>query len=144
MKRYILCIIISMFASCTNSSNSTEGSSSDPNRITEINITSVDFYSSTNISVDCDIFCDAFTAEEKVITCITDADEINRILNLIDKKTPTGKNGKVDTRAKIYLCSETDTIAVCLDFFTLYMNNEYYKAPGELVEYIEKLNSEHK
>lgn len=132
-----------MLAFCSNSSKSTEEGSSDPNRISKINITSVDFYISTDISVDCDSFGEVFTPEEKVMTSITDADEINHILNMIDKKEPTGKNGNVDTRAKMYLCSKSDTVAVCLDFFTLYMNNEYYKTPWDLVEYIMNLNSEH-
>lgn len=105
--------------------------------IEKIQIKSISFFITTIVSVECDRFEDYF--KEPFTNSITDTVEINKLLKIIDKMEPIDStySNTVDVRAKINLFSKQDTNTICVGYLTVSMNNEIYKTPSELVDFIE-------
>jgi hypothetical protein len=91
------------------------------------------------LSVECDKFEEYF--KEYRIISITDTAVINDLLNQIDELEPIDStySKEIDTRAKIELFFKNDTNTICVGNLTLHMNNNIYKTPQELIDFIEKI-----
>lgn len=91
------------------------------------------------MSVECDKF-EKYFKEYRIIS-ITDTAVINDLLNQIDEFEPIDStySKEIDTRAKIELFFKNDTNTICIGNLTLHMNNNIYKTPQELIDFIEKI-----
>ncbi len=118
---------------------STKNEADNLNEIEKVQIKSVDFSIMTFLSVECDKFEEYFN--EYRIFLITDTAAINELLNQIDEFEPIDStyNKEIDTRAKINLFSKNDTTTICVGNLTLQVNNNIYKTPQGLVDFIVKI-----
>ena len=128
-------IILSTFIYCQNVKNEAE----NMNIIDKVQIKSIDFSIMTFLAVECDKFEKYF--KEYRIMSITDTAVIDELVNQIGEFEPidTTYSTKIDTRAKIELFSKSDTITICVGNLTLHMNNNIYKTPQGLIDFIEKM-----
>jgi hypothetical protein len=128
-------LILSTFIYCQDAKKETE----NMNKIDKVQIKSVDFSIMTFLSVECDKFEEYF--KEYRIISITDTAVINDLLNQIDELEPIDStySKEIDTRAKIELFFKNDTNTICVGNLTLHMNNNIYKTPQELIDFIEKI-----
>lgn len=124
-------IIISTFAYCQNTE--------DVNKIKKIRIKSVDFSIISFVSVECNKFEEYFKKHK--VSSITDTITINKFLNQITKLEliDSTYSKYVDTRVKIELFSDSDTSIICVGNLSLYMNDDFYKTPQGLIDFIEKI-----
>ncbi len=128
-------LILSTFIYCQNTKKENE----NINKIDKVQIKSVDFSIMTFLSVECDKFEEYF--KEYRIISITDTAVINELLNQIDKFEPIDStySKEIDTRAKIELFFKNHTNTICVGNLTLHMNNNIYKTPQELIDFIDKI-----
>jgi len=117
---------------------STKKETGDISKIEKVQIKSVDFSIMTIISVECDKFEESFDDYRTVL--ITDTAIINELLVHIDTLQPIDStySKNVNTRAKIDLFLKNDTNTICVGNLTLKMNNDIYKTPRELIDFIDK------
>ena len=98
----------------------------------------------TVVDIPCEDFEIAFGKDIKKDT-ITDKNEIALLetymqnLKLIDDSL---FSKSIDSRAKFFFVSSSDTTVFCLNSGIVYLNNKYYKTPEALVEYIENIQKE--
>jgi hypothetical protein len=109
------------------------------NKIKKIQIESVDFSTMTFLSVECSEF-EKYFKEYRTIS-ITNLKIINEFLRYFGKLEPIDStySKAVDTRAKVKLFTEADTSIICIGNLTLHMNENIYKTPQELIDFIENL-----
>lgn len=132
-----LVTIISSFIYCQNTRSDAE----NMNKIIKIQIKSVDFSVMTFLSVECDRFEEYFKKHK--VYSITDTVMINEFMSHIDKLEPIDStySRSVDTRAKIELFSDSDTSIICVGNLSLYMNDNIYKTPQGLIDFIERIKN---
>lgn len=130
----LIVLMFSNFICCQSSKNGNE----NINKIEKIQIKSVDFSIMTIISIECDKFEESFDDYRTVL--ITDTAIINKLLVHIDALQPIDStySKNVNTRAKIDLFFKNDTNTICVGNLTLQMNNDIYKTPRRLTDFIEE------
>lgn len=130
----LIVLIFSSFINCQSAKKET----GDMSKIEKVQIKSVDFSIMTIISVECDKFEESFDDYRTVL--ITDKAMIKELLVHIDTLQPIDStyNENINTRAKINLFKKNDTNTICVGNLTLQMNNDIYKTPRELIDFIEK------
>lgn len=138
MKRVDNLLIVLMFCSsfinCQNYKNET----GETSKIEKVQIKSVDFSIMTIISIVCDKFDDSFDDYRTVL--ITDTATINELLVHMNTLQPIDStySNFVNTRAKLDLYTTNDTTIVCVGNLTTQVNDDIYKTPRGLINFIEE------
>lgn len=107
----------------------------DINKIILHHVSLVDIY--TTVDIQCEDFEKAFDNSMKKDT-ITDPNEIALLEKYMhDLKTIDAlSTNTVDTRAKFYFISSSDTTEYCIDSGIVYSNGIYYEISTDLFDYI--------
>ena len=127
---FIIIMISSIFADCQNTTSKMA-------KVKSVHIRSVDFSLMTFIAVNCDNFEEYFKNCKE--TTLTDSKKIERFWMQFSTLEPTDStyNKNIDTRAKIELITEADTIHICIGNLSLSLDNVQYKTPDSLIYLIE-------
>lgn len=137
INRIFIVLILANLICC----QSVKNESKNIDKIGKIQIKSVDFSIMTIISVECNQFEEYFSDCRTVI--ITETELINKLIDQLSNLDPMDSNYKVDIRARIDLFHEDYVDTICVGYLTLRINNEIYKTPQELIDFIEaKCNSD--
>ena len=122
-------MIVSLFANCQNTSSM--------DQVNRVEILSVDFSLMTVISVKCENFEYYFTNYKETI--LTDSVQIATLLNQFKdlERIDSTYSTSIDTRAKIKLITNNDTILICVGNLSLLKDNVNYKTPDNLIELID-------
>ena len=136
----ILIILPLLHAFCCSSKDT--HTHENKKHIHKIVIDQVDFDIMTFADISCNDFENAFTNMKKQ-TIITNPKEILLLENYIENLVLVDSSHRkaVDTRAKIFLISHTDTTELCMDRFVTFHNDNYHKTSSKLRSYIENLDN---
>ena len=98
----------------------------------------VEFDISTSVEIPCGDFERAFVTIMKRDT-IMDHAQINLLKSYLDKLTIIDSLAikSMDTRAKLYFISPSDTTEYCINSGIVYSNGVYYEISDELYNYID-------
>jgi hypothetical protein len=125
----ILTMLVSLFANCQNKTSM--------DKVTRVEIRSVNFSLMTVISVKCENFEKYFTDYKETI--LTDSVQIATLLSHFNdlERTDSTYSTSIDTRAKIKLITNKDTTLICVGNLSLLKDNVHYKTPDSLIELID-------
>lgn len=125
----ILTMLVSLFANCQNKTSM--------DKVTRVEIRSVNFSLMTVISVKCENFEKYFTDYKETI--LTDSVQIATLLSHFNdlERTDSTYSTSIDTRAKIKLITNKDTTLIFVGNLSLLKDKVHYKTPDSLIELID-------
>lgn len=140
---FIMLLFPFFYYSSIMKKNSSVGSAmlkrnTDIKKIILHHVSLVDIY--TTVDIQCENFEKAFNNSMKKDT-ITNPNEIALLEKYMHdlRAIDTLSINTVDTRAKFYFISSSDTTEYCLDSGIVYSNGNYYEISTDLFDYIENL-----
>ena len=134
-------LIMIFFALAVNTNGQTKTSVVSDKEIPLVIIKHVDLVGIFSfMSISCEEFDNSFHEIMETDT-IRNSTKIAELYDYLNHLTPDNSSSsrRIDTRAKIYITSSSDTAIVCLDRIESKINGQFYNTSDELRKYIEDL-----